>query len=324
MPATDVTVPRDEWRDRARARATSLVPPLRSPRTRSDLVQILKAVLAWYVAAHLLGLTESFMAPWTAMLTVHATVYRSFTRGGQVVLASLAGIVLAYLAVEFVGQSPAALGVALLDRVICTGLSIALGVIVNFVVLAPLDDRLARREVDAVRAQLGELLRDMADALRGDGEVDPLAWLRRSRRAEDRIGRARELLRHTREARRGNPRRRSRQLDPVAYETLLLRIDEGIAQARAIARTVQQSPLEPARWDEDFCEMWTQLLCDLGERVADPQAGLPSLQPRLHSLTQQMSREDLPEVEWPVYGALINSTRSIINILDEVLTRPQG
>jgi hypothetical protein len=37
-----------------------------------------------------------------------------------------------------------------------------------------------------------------------------------------------------------------------------------------------------------------------------------------------MSREDLPEVEWPVYGALINSTRSIINILDEVLTRPQG
>lgn len=89
MPATDVTVPRDEWRDRARARATSLVPPLRSPRTRSDLVQILKAVLAavlaWYVAAHQLGLTESFMAPWTAMLTVHATVYRSFTRGGQVV-----------------------------------------------------------------------------------------------------------------------------------------------------------------------------------------------------------------------------------------------
>ncbi|WP_162786847.1 FUSC family protein [Janibacter anophelis] len=366
MPATDVTVPRDEWRDRARARATSLVPPLRSPRTRSDLVQILKAVLAavlaWYVAAHLLGLTESFMAPWTAMLTVHATVYRSFTRGGQVVLASLAGIVLAYLAVEFVGQSPAALGVALLvgmllgrlrpvrdegstvattalfvvtaghaeqgpvllDRVICTGVGIALGVIVNFVVLPPLDDRLARREVDALRAQLGELLREMADALRGDGEVDPLAWLRRSRRAEDRIGRARELLRHTREARRGNPRRRSRQLDPVAYETLLLRIDEGIAQARAIARTVQHSPLEPSRWDEDFCEMWTQLLCDLGERVADPEAGLPSLQPRLHSLTQQMSREDLPEVEWPVYGALINSTRSIINILDEVLTRPQG
>lgn len=353
-----------EWRDRTRARATSLVPPLRSPRTRSDLTQIVKAVLAavlaWIVAAHLLGLQESFMAPWTALLTVHATVYRSFTRGVQVVIASLAGIFLSYLAVEVVGQSPTALGLALLggmllgrlrpireegstvattalfvitagqaeqgpvllDRVICTGVGVALGVLVNLIVLAPLDDRLARREVDALCSQLGDLLRNISVGLRQAGDVDPGGWIDHSRQADERIGRAWELLRHTREARRGNPRRRSRQLDPRGYETFLLRIDEGFTQARAIARTVQHAQVAPDRWDEHFRTTWIPLLHDLGDRVAAPERGLPSLQPRLQVLTEEMSREDLPEVAWPVYGALINSTRSIVDLLDEVLTAP--
>lgn len=348
---------------RARARA-SLVPVMPSLRTRSDLSQILKAVLAavlaWLVAAHVLGLQESFMAPWTALLTVHATVFRSFTRGGQVVIASIAGILLSYAAVELVGQSPTALGLALLvgmligrvrpirdegstvattalfvvtagqaeqapvllDRLVCTGLGVAIGILVNLVVLAPLDDRLARSQVDALRSELGELLREMAEALTTGEGVEPLGWLERTLRSEERVAEARGLLRHTREARRGNPRRRSSQLDPAAYENFLLRIDEGFTQARAITRTVQHANIPPDDWDPHFREVWLRLLHDLGVRICEPETDQPSLRPRLQDLTEEMSREDLPQVAWPVYGALINSTRSIVEILDEVLRRP--
>ncbi len=47
---------------------------------------------------------------------------------------------------------------------VCTGLGVALGILVNLLVLAPLDDRLARDQVDALRTELGELLYEMADA----------------------------------------------------------------------------------------------------------------------------------------------------------------
>jgi uncharacterized membrane protein YgaE (UPF0421/DUF939 family) len=361
---TEVIVDQDRAaRRRARGRPV-LVPTLTSLRTRSDLSQVLKAVLAavlaWLVAAHVLGLQESFMAPWTALLTVHATVFRSFTRGGQVMIASLAGILLSYVAVEVVGQTPTALGLALLvgmllgrvrpirdegstvattalfvitagqaeqapvllDRVVCTGLGVALGILVNLLVLAPLDDRLARDQVDALRTELGELLYEMADALTTAKNVDPAAWLERTLRAEEQVGEARGLLRHTREARRGNPRKRSREIDPAAYENFLRRIDEGFTQARSMARTVENSHIEPDNWDPHFRDVWLRLLHDLGARITAPAKDQPSLLPRLQALTDEMSREDLPQVAWPVYGALINSTRTIVEIVDEVLNGP--
>ena len=41
------------------------------------------AVLAWVLAKSVFGLAQPFLAPWAALLTVHATVYRTFARGAQ-------------------------------------------------------------------------------------------------------------------------------------------------------------------------------------------------------------------------------------------------
>ena len=38
------------------------------------------AVIAWVLARSVFGLAQPFLAPWAALLTVHATVYRTFAR----------------------------------------------------------------------------------------------------------------------------------------------------------------------------------------------------------------------------------------------------
>jgi len=53
---------------------------LRDPVLWTNVSQVVKtvaaAVLAWVLAADVLGLAQPFLAPWAALLTVHATVYR--------------------------------------------------------------------------------------------------------------------------------------------------------------------------------------------------------------------------------------------------------
>lgn len=115
---------RSYWRDRVRGSATSLVPRFRAPSTPADLMQIVKAVVAavtaWVLAHGVLGLAEAFLAPWVALLTVHATVYRSFTRGSQAVVATIIGVLLSYGIVEVIGPSSVALGLALLVGLLAT------------------------------------------------------------------------------------------------------------------------------------------------------------------------------------------------------------
>lgn len=61
----------------------------------TDLLQILKTVIAgtaaWWFAITVLESPLPFLAPWTALLTVHATVHRSFSHGVQTTLASAIG-----------------------------------------------------------------------------------------------------------------------------------------------------------------------------------------------------------------------------------------
>jgi len=72
---------------------------LRDPLFWGDVVQlgktVLAAVLAWVVAAEVLDLSQPFLAPWAALLVVHATVYRTFSRGLQQVAAAVVAVVLA-------------------------------------------------------------------------------------------------------------------------------------------------------------------------------------------------------------------------------------
>src|SRR5690625_2662288 len=88
---------------------------LRDPATQTDLLQIVKTVVAavgaWLLAVELFGLEQPFLAPWAALLTVHATVYRSLWTGAQSVAGTALGIGLSFVVAQALGVGPAALGV---------------------------------------------------------------------------------------------------------------------------------------------------------------------------------------------------------------------
>ncbi|MAY97348.1 aromatic acid exporter family protein [uncultured Nocardioides sp.] len=344
---------------------------MRAPRpdSRTDLLQILKATLAtgvaWVVAAHVLELQQAFLAPWLALLTVHATVYRTVWRGSQAVLASGLGLVVSYVAVQLLGYdlvaTPALVvsvlvglllaraflardeGVAvattalfvitagygshqaaeemmLSHRFLDTLVGVATGLLVNLLVAPPLDDRVVDSATSDVTRRLGQLLVRMADDLRGDvDEGVSQEWLEATRDLDDSLDRAQQHLAFTRESRWANPlRHRSRRTaDPDHAEAVIYRLEDGIAQARAVARIVHESVVAAEEWDPEFRRRWTDVLERVGQRVADPgrdTGGAPGLDDLVHDL----SVADLPDRRWPLYGALITALDNVAGIADDV------
>ena len=206
---------------------------LRDPVAWSRLLQLVKtvagAVIAWELALHVLDLRQPFLAPWAALLTVHATVYRTFRRGAQQVGATVLGVLLAFAAGSVLGVNAASLalvlfaallagsmrglraesttaaatalvvllagysdsGGVLVTRLADTGIGVAVGLLVNLLVWAPMGDRIAARRVDAIDDRIGELLADMANGLR-DLEADDVGRAHRGSRP----GEQREPGRH--------------------------------------------------------------------------------------------------------------------------------
>src|SRR5437764_5722478 len=90
----------------------------RDPILWLSAAQIAKAVaatvLAWLLAVHVLHLAQPFLAPWAALLTIHATVFGSLKRALQQVGASLVGVLLAFAAGGLLGVNALSLGAAVL------------------------------------------------------------------------------------------------------------------------------------------------------------------------------------------------------------------
>ena len=317
---------------------------------------------AWLLAVRVFSLDQPFLAPWVALLTVHATVYRSVLRGAQSVAATVGGVLLSFVVAEAVGTGPVALGVGvaiglalaripgvrtegitiattvlfvlttgyqhqpvvLLERVLDTAIGVAVGVVVNLLVLPPLNSRSASQQVDRINRELGQLLIDMSDQLGSSWtEEDVQSWIDRSRGLDERLQRAWRVVRIASESKWWNPRFRFRRRvddDPAGYHEVLKRLEDGIAQARSIARTIHESTVSQQEWDARFRKPWLELLAEVGGRIADPEADVAELHDRADDLSRTLSDSDLPSLLWPVYGALISDLANIIDITDDVAT----
>lgn len=138
-----------------------------------------------------------FLAPWSALRTVHATVYRSLSRGAQSSVASATGVGLSFLIGNFLGVSLWTFALALLvgllgvrvtwirdegiaiattaifilgsgfdsqqslllERIFESALGVAVGLIVNLALIPPIRDRQASRYVDSI----GDVLISLSD-----------------------------------------------------------------------------------------------------------------------------------------------------------------
>lgn len=96
---------------------TSWTRHFRDPMWLGSVLQLAKTVLAavaaWVIAASVLDLPQPFLAPWSALLVVHATVYRTFSRGLQQVAATVIAVLLAAGVGQVFGLDTAAVTVLL-------------------------------------------------------------------------------------------------------------------------------------------------------------------------------------------------------------------
>lgn len=230
-----------------RAMTSRIVRWVRWPEVTTDLLQILKSVIAataaWWLSAAILDSPMPFLSPWTALLTVHATVDRSLSRGVQTTVASAAGTVVAFLIGEYIGVGVWTFAFALFiglagarvswlrDEgtaiattaifILGSGFSsqapllgyrlmevgIGVGVIVNLVLLPPLRDRQASRFIDSINRRMGGVLESMADELDNGWDTDRAdAWVDDTVSMNDELQSAWQSVRFARESARWNPR----------------------------------------------------------------------------------------------------------------------
>lgn len=239
--------------------ATRVRRALHDPSFQTDALQIGKtvaaAVVAWVAAVHVFHLQQPFLAPWAALLTVHATVYRTVSRGIQQVGATVFGVVLAFGMGSLIGVNVATIACTLLvaltiggasmfraegmtaattalvvlttgyaenadglvSRLLDTAIGITCGVVINLAVYPPLADRSAARRVERIDDSVGALLTDMADALRAGYDEETVdAIVERTRDLDADIESAWSVVSESNESRRFNPRRTARRVGPRA------------------------------------------------------------------------------------------------------------
>lgn len=280
----------------------------------TEVIQVLKtvgaAVAAWVIAADVFELPMPFLAPWAALLVVHATAYRSFWRGAKQIAATVVGILLAWVTGSTLGLNPLGVGVlllaaylvsqvrwlredatavaatglivlatgssteghVLLGRLYDTAIGVGVGVVVNMLVWPPLRDRAAARAIEKVGRRVGELLGEIAEEC-GDAceEEHVQAWIRRSQELDDEVDEAWALVRQARESGMLNPRKGSRRVrEPGEFGEILDRTEQSLAEVRSLARTVGHSITATHQWEDEFRSRWTQLLAEIAWAIQHP------------------------------------------------------
>jgi hypothetical protein len=206
---------------------------------------VIAATAAWWFSVNVLQTQMPFLAPWTALLMVHPTVYRSISRGLQSSISSVIGVGLSFVVGNYLGVNiwtyalALAVGMVaarirwirdegvaiattaifvlssgftdqeplLLDRLVEVGVGVLLGIAVNFLILPPLGDRQAARYVDSINRRLGGILVDMADEFSRSWDTDNAeAWGREIESIDRETRAAWTYVSFARESRRANPR----------------------------------------------------------------------------------------------------------------------
>ena len=327
----------------------------------NDILQLAKTVLAavaaWVIASSVLDLPQPFLAPWAALLVVHATVYRTFSKGSQQVAATVVAVLLATAVGEWLGLTTGAIAlllvvslvlgavpwlgaeattiattglvvlttgfdndVVLLSRLYDTAIGVGVGLLVNVIVWPPLRRRTAAKSLDRIDYGIGELLTDIArEHGKGHRDVDATTWIDRTRDLDEDLNQAWALVRQAQESARMNPRRSARQMkNPEHWHALLRRMEQAIAETRSLARTLGGQQAHRETWGDEFATPWISMLADAGQAAAEADpAGLLDVRRRLELFAEEL-RSTERSPEWPVYGALIINLRNIVDAMDEV------
>jgi hypothetical protein len=300
---------------------------LRDPVRWSSGIQLLKtvvaAVIAWVLASQTFQLPQAFLAPWAALLVVHATVYRTFSRGAQQVVGAVLGVLLAWVVGNFLGLTTTAVAALLVLGLLLGALRwfrdesttiAATGLIVLTTGFSTQDQVLVDRLYDtAIGIGVG-LVVNLCD------EEQVTAWVDRTRGLDDEIEHAWALLRQAKESGRLNPRRAARSVRTTdVFEGVLRDNEQAVAETRSMARTLGYSIDGLVEWEPAFSERWLDLLQTAGEAITAPDPERVSdVRSGLQELAHDLSNQELSARHWPEYGALIMNLRNVVTSMDQV------
>lgn len=318
----------------------------------------LAGVLAWVVATDILGLEQPFLAPWAAVLVVHATVFRTVSRGGQQIVATFLGVFLAWAAGTLFGIGPLGMGVMLAasfligrqrwlteeattiattgivvlatnaidqsnllaSRLLDTTVGVVVGLAVNLLVWPPLRDRAAWAHIQKLPHQLAGVLSEMADGLGADLESSGVEkWIRRCRQLDVSVDEAWRLVRQAQESSRLNPRR-SHPADLDDMERSLHLLEQSGAEALSLARTVATSADNATVWEDSFRTQWRRLLSATATGL--DQGDVPALEEvrsEVSRLASDLSTDHLADSAWQEYGGVLMNLRNLVDAGVEVI-----
>lgn len=315
---------------------------------------------AWWISVNLLDSQMSFLAPWIAFLVLQPTVSSSITSGFQTVIASGIGVLLSsaigtYLGVEVWSYALALVlgmlgsripglrqegatiattavfllstgftedGPALLDRMVEISIGVVIGVGVNLLIVPPLRERQAAQTVESLRVRMGYILVQISDGFSEEWDRDKAQEsseaVRQLRKELDESWSSVQLARNSR---RRNPRLLFQGSSSERYEQVLTGLDEAVAHLRNLTRTLETTSSSESPRDQRFREHWSAILKTIAMRISDPKADVEPSVDQLDRLAREMVAENqLAETSWPLYGALISSTRNISVLIDQVST----
>ncbi|WP_244905253.1 FUSC family protein [Streptomyces agglomeratus] len=258
---TEGAAPRRTWRwlsweasaiGRSARRAAAGPGPERDVVTQS-LKAAGAAAAAWALTGWWWNAPMALMAPWTAVVLVQSTVYRSLRSGVQQLVVIAIGTVLAAGAANLTGNTMTAMvlvlpvavllgnyarfgehglyapttalfvlaygsysGLDVLHRLFESAVGAVIGIAVNALILPPVHLRSVRDFLRRLPAESAEVLHVVADGLREDhGREQAEAWHDRARRLAAVLSDLRDARLWTRESYRLNPGHRLRRTGPA-------------------------------------------------------------------------------------------------------------
>ncbi|MGN6332986.1 MAG: FUSC family protein [Motilibacteraceae bacterium] len=246
----------------------------------------LAGALGWFVATRVLGTPSPWFATIAAVVTVQTTVRRTVVNGARKVVATLLGVLLAYISVRMLGIASWSIGLVLLvavalgrwrrlgdagtdvpvvavfamtvagasqqtalaERVLETGLGALIGAAVTLLVVPPLRVGEAERDLHRTATRTCALLHDVADGLAGDWDAKQAGeWLRRAEQVRRLAAQTRDTVRGAQESLRLNPRTRLHAVDPDGYVAAATTLGRVADQLYAVIRTLADAADDSSR-----------------------------------------------------------------------------
>ena len=331
--------------------------PVRVVDVSQNAKTVLAGVLAWVMATEVLGLEQAFLAPWAAVLVVHATVYRTVSSAGRQVAGTFIGVFLAWAAAQLLepswlamaallsvsflvgqlrwmrdeGTNIATTGIVVLatnavaqsnlltSRLVDTTIGVVVGLGVNLLVWPPLQDRAAWSRVQTLPHELAAVLHDLADGLGPDVEEAAVdGWVSSCRKIDVRVDEAWQLLTQAQESSRLNPRRSQ----PAGLDDLVIvlhRLEQAIADTLSMVRTVAVSVETSNVWQDDFRDDWRRLLSATadGTDSGDPDQ-IREVLDEIADLIEELPSWSIDRSAWHEYGGTLVNLRNVASALEDV------